>query len=471
MVDRFFVMNFRFRRNSKQLNGEGSCVNNIVLENKEVQNKEQHTKRAKGTPQQALYGATLGFFFGFASAALFGVTASMFKEVLNINPILIGFLVASPSLSGSLLRIPFAAWVDTTGGRKPFLVLLALALVGMLGLFIVIHFLYPNHMNAGLYPVLLLLGVLCGCGIATFSVGAGQVSYWFPKKDQGKALGFYAGVGNLAPGIFSFLLPFALGMWGLAGSYLAWFVFLGLGTLMYWKMGLNAWYFQLIQKNVFSEAAKTISKHEYGQEIFPTGGLVESLSISAKQWKTWALVAIYFTTFGGFIALTAWFPIYWKSFFMVSTVKAGLLTAVFAIFASLIRILGGDFSDKFGGEKVLIGSLFVFAVGAILMAQSQIFILSVGATIILAVGMGVANAAVFKLVPQEVPDAVGGAVGWVGGLGAFGGFAIPPLLGLFVRNEGLTGYAHGFSIFVLLSIVSLVLAFVLNATHKQQLIS
>ena len=36
----------------------------------------------------------------------------------------LGFLVAMPALSGSLLRIPFSAWVDTTGGRKPFLVLL-----------------------------------------------------------------------------------------------------------------------------------------------------------------------------------------------------------------------------------------------------------------------------------------------------------------------------------------------------------
>jgi NNP family nitrate/nitrite transporter-like MFS transporter len=34
--------------------------------------------------------------------------------------------------------------------------------------------------------------------------------------------------------------------------------------------------------------------------------------------------------------------------------------------------------------------------------------------ILLAIGMGVCNAAVFKLVPQEVPQAVGGAAGWEG---------------------------------------------------------
>ena len=46
---------------------------------------------------------------------------------MHLTPVTVGFLVAMPSLSGSLLRIPFAAWVDTTGGRKPFLVLLGIS--------------------------------------------------------------------------------------------------------------------------------------------------------------------------------------------------------------------------------------------------------------------------------------------------------------------------------------------------------
>ena len=49
--------------------------------------------------------------------------------------------------------------------------------------------------------------MLCGCGIATFSVGTAQVSYWFPRGQQGSALGTYAGIGNLAPG--HLLLPAA----------------------------------------------------------------------------------------------------------------------------------------------------------------------------------------------------------------------------------------------------------------------
>lgn len=380
---------------------------------------------------------------------------------MQLTPVMVGFLVAMPSLSGSLLRIPFSAWVDTTGGRKPFLVLLFLSIVGMTGLFLVIYLLYPDRLTLGLYPLLLLLGLLSGCGIATFSVGISQVSYWFPQKRQGWALGTYAGIGNIAPGLFSFLLPLALVGWGLAGSYLAWLIFLVLGTALYLATGRNAWFFQLKSMGENKESAQSIAR-EHGQELFPAGSLMDSLKISAKVWKNWALVAIYFTTFGGFIALTAWLPTYWTSFFGVTLKTAGLLTALYSILASVIRVGGGSIADRIGGENTAILSLGTMLVGAVLMTVSHSLALSVLGEILMSIGMGVGNAAVFKLVPQEIPEAVGGAAGWVGGLGAFGGFVVPPIMGAFVRNQGNAGYATGFVVFIVLAIVSLAMAYLLK---------
>jgi NNP family nitrate/nitrite transporter-like MFS transporter len=92
-----------------------------------------HTRPLKGSPRLGLIGATLGFFVGFGAVALFGPTAVRFRDAMELSPIALGFLVAMPALSGSLLRIPFSAWVDTTGGRKPFLVLLTLSAIGMAG--------------------------------------------------------------------------------------------------------------------------------------------------------------------------------------------------------------------------------------------------------------------------------------------------------------------------------------------------
>ncbi len=422
--------------------------------------------QVKGTPNQSLFAATLGFFAGFAAVALFGPTASRFQEVMHLSPIMVGFLVSAPALSGSLLRIPFSAWVDTTGGRKPFLVLLCLSLLGMLGLLLVIFFLYPDRLSRNLYPLLLALGVLSGCGIATFSVGISQVSYWFPQVKQGRALAIFAGVGNLAPGLFSFLLPIALVGWGLAGSYTAWLAFLAAGTILYSFLGRNAWFFQLQAQGVQPEEARRIAR-ERGQSLFPAGSLVESLRISARTWKTWALVWVYFTTFGGFIALTAWLPTYWRSYFGVSAVKAGLLTAVFSVLTSAIRIGGGMLSDRLreGGENTAILALLVMANGALIMTSSTQLELALPGEILLAIGMGVCNAAVFKLVPQDVPEAVGGAAGWVGGLGALGGFVIPPVMGFAVHDLGMRGYAIGFIVFVFLALSGLGVVWVLKYTR------
>lgn len=418
----------------------------------------------KGSKVTGLLGATIGFFAGFASVALFGPTASRLKSVMDMTPTMVGLLVAAPSLSGSLLRIPFGAWVDTTGGRKPFLILLWTSVVGMAGLLLAIHFLYPAALTRAMYPLLLVLGVFSGCGIATFSVGIGQVSYWFEQDRQGTALGAYAGLGNLAPGLFSFLLPVVLGSWGLSGAYLAWLLFLLLGTGLYHLLGRNAPYFQLLSKETaFERARQTAIQH--GQEIFPTGNARESLTNAAGSWRTWLLVAIYFTTFGGFIGMTAWLPTYWEEFFTLGAVVAGSLTALYSLVASAIRVPGGSIADRLGGENTAIVSLATMMVGAILMMLSRSINLSVTGVLLMAVGMGTANAAVFKLMPQYVPEAVGGAAGWIGGLGAFGGFVIPPLMGVMVRSQGQIGYGTGFVVYVTLSLISLIIACSLKLTY------
>ncbi|ELU5587521.1 MFS transporter [Clostridium perfringens] len=421
----------------------------------------------KGNPNRGLIGATLGFFIGFAAVSLYGPTSAVFKEAfVNLNPVLLALLIAAPNLSGSLLRIPFSAWVDTTGGRKPLIVLLLLSIIGMGGLYVVLAF-FSDNLNQ-YYYLLFALGLLSGCGIATFSVGVSQASYWFPKSKQGVALGIYGGVGNLAPGIFALLIPnLALPLLGLPGSYLAWLIFLIVGTVIYIKIGQNAWYFQLVDKGINKDEAKEIASKEYGQELFPKGKASETLLISAKSWKTWALVFIYFTTFGGFLALTGWFPNYWMTYFGLNMKVAGLLTALYSILTSLTRIYGGKVADKNGGEITTIVSLGISLIGAICMTFASTMTLAIIGIILLAIGMGVANAAVFKIVPNAVPEAMGGASGWIGGLGALGGFLIPPVMASFLNRSGFAGYSQGFSVFIVLIIVAIGVIALFQALQKK----
>lgn len=427
-----------------------------------------HGTRAtiRSSPLEALVAATVGFFVGFAAVALFSVTAKTFKESLALDPVRLGLLVAMPNLSGSLLRIPFSAWVDVDGGRRPMLTLLSLAIGGMLGLIALLLAYYPDHLGPGLYFPLLLFGFLSGCGIATFSVDISFVAYWFPQRRQGWALGTYAGIGNLAPGIFTFLLPTALAAWGLLGTYTAWTVLLVAGTLVFYFMGHGAPYFQLLRLGWDREKARKEAE-AWGQELFPAGSAWETLIRSAAQWRTWVLVGLYFTSFGGFLALTAWFPTYWHDFLGQDVKASAYLAAYFSILASVVRVVGGSLADRIGGERTAFLAYGLVVLGALFMLQAQSFTPAFLGETFLGLGMGVANAAVFKMVPFYVPEAVGGASGWVGGLGALGGFVVPPILGYFVRTQGVGGYPMGFSVYLLLGGVALLLVALLRATRPQ----
>lgn len=411
--------------------------------------------KLKGSPARGLTGATLGFFFGSAAISLFGPSAARFKEAMDLDPAMLGLLVAIPSLTGSLLRVPFGAWVDTTGGKKPFLILMILSVIGLGGLSFLLNGYYPDGMK-GMYPLVLLFGSLSGCGIATFSVGVGQTSYWYPKQKQGTPLAIFAGIGTSAAGIFALILPLLLNAYGFISAYFAWTVFMIVGTILYMLIAQNAYSFQYKAAGYSTEESDEMARAA-GQEMFPSGSVKESLLLSARVPATWSLVICYFTSFGGFIALTAWYPNFWHQYFEFDLVKAGMFTALFSILSAVLRVPSGWLSDKIGGIRVAFLAMFILLVSSLMMGFTSSEGMSVVWTLLIALAFGMNNAAIFKLVPFYVPQSVGGASGWVGGLGAFGGFVIPPVMGWVVGWLGNVGYARGFLVFTILAVVNLII--------------
>jgi NNP family nitrate/nitrite transporter-like MFS transporter len=420
---------------------------------------EDNVCYAKSSPAAALTWITLAFFAGFAGVSAYGPILAKLKETMAMSPLLMGLLASCPALTGSLLRIPFGAMVDRFGGKIPILTLLGLAALGVAG--ITLMFAVAPSPTRVHYPFFLLFGILCGCGIAVFSVGIPSVSYWYPQNKQGQALALYAGLGNLAPGLFAVVLPSMVVALGFIFSYVFWFVILALLLLLVWLFMKDAPYFQYRQMGIEIEPDALLVA--CGEELIPSGNAVASIRKASADWRTWALTFFYFISFGGFIALTVWLPTYWVELFSTSLVTAGLLTALYSLSCSLLRVAGGFVSDSLGGETVVLASLVAIALGAMVMTlTTDSFAAAVAGQMVLAVGMGFANAAVFKLVPKYSPKAVGGAAGVVGGLGAFGGFVIPPSMGLFVKEFGLQGYGWGYSVFVILAILSLVVFIILH---------
>jgi NNP family nitrate/nitrite transporter-like MFS transporter len=414
---------------------------------------------AKSSPAVALTWITLAFFAGFAGVSAYGPILAKLKETMAMGPFWLGLLASCPALSGSLLRIPFGAMVDRFGGKIPIVILLALAAIGVAGITMMLA-LAPNPTSTH-YPFFLLFGILCGCGIAIFSVGIPSVSYWYPQKKQGRALALYAGLGNLAPGLFAVVLPSMVVALGFISSYVFWLIMLTLLLVLVGRFMKDAPYFQYRQMGIEIDPAALLTA--CGEELIPSGNAMASIKKAGADWRTWALTFFYFVSFGGFIALTVWLPTYWSELFSTGLVTAGMLTALYSLSCSLLRVAGGYISDSMGGEKVVLASFILVVLGALLMATTTAsFATALTGQMILALGMGFANAAVFKLVPKYSPKAVGGAAGIVGGLGAFGGFVIPPLMGIFVKVYGASGYAWGYSVFVCMALVSLLVFVILN---------
>jgi len=414
---------------------------------------------AVSSPAAALTWTTIAFFAGFAGVSAYGPIIAKLKETMAMDPFWMGLLASCPALTGSLLRIPFGAMVDRMGGKKPILTLLGLAAVGIAG--IILMFMVAPAPTASHYPLFLLFGALCGCGIAVFSVGIPSVSYWYPQKKQGSALAIYAGLGNLAPGLFAVVLPWMVVTLGFTTSYVFWLSLLVILVLLVFRFMKDAPYFQYRQMGIAIDPDALLLA--CGEELVPSGNVSESLKKAAADWRTWALTFLYFVSFGGFIALTVWLPTYWSELFSVSLVMAGLLTALYSLGSSLLRVVGGMAADRFGGEPVVFGSFVIVAIGAVLMTITTASLpVAIFAEMLLALGMGFANAAVFKLVPKYSPKAVGGAAGIVGGLGAFGGFVIPPLMGLFVKLYGSSGYSLGYVVFIGLAVMGVSVFFLLH---------
>lgn len=417
-----------------------------------------------GTRSGALFLATLGFFGGFAGVAVFGPLVPRFRDLLELSPVAAALLASMPNLTGSLLRIPFGAAVDRYGGKRPFVALLTITIVGMAGLLWLLHASYPGHM-AGTYPLLLVLAVLIGCGIASFSVGIAQVSYWFPKREQGGALGIYGGLGNLSPGLSTLLLPFAVAAVGMIAGYSIWFVILLAITIVYAFFIHDAPVFQLRKRGITPDSSELAQFG--GGEAIPSGTAKAGLIAAARVPATWALVGFYFLSFGGFMALTAWLPTYWHAMYGASLREAGIFAAIFSLLTALVRVVGGVLSDRLPFRFALAGNFTLMFAGLVTVGFSHNFTLSLLATIAIALGMGLQNAIVFKLLPTYVPNAVGGAAGWVGGLGALGGFILPPVMGTTTALVGgADAYARGFLPVAALVLIAMPFVFALDRWNR-----
>jgi NNP family nitrate/nitrite transporter-like MFS transporter len=159
-------------------------------------------------------------------------------------------------------------------------------------------------------------------------------------------------------------------------------------------------------------------------------------------------------TFGGFVGLGTFLPIFFNVQYKLSAIDAGSLTALAAFMGSTLRPLGGYLSDKFGGIRML--TIFFTLIALLYALASFLFPLNIMAwLIVISVSiLGMGNGAVFQLVPQRFRKEIGIATGIVGAFGGLGGFFLPTLLGSVKQLSG--SYAFGMLVLALLALVALI---------------
>jgi NNP family nitrate/nitrite transporter-like MFS transporter len=350
-----------------------------------------------------MWVSTIAFTLMFAVWLQFGILQKPIGAEFGLTTTQIAWLVAIPSLNGSVWRLATGIMADRWGGR---VVMTVLMVVTAVPTFFVIF--------ADSYAHLLLFAFLIGLAGNSFTVGTAWNSAWFPKNQQGLALGVF-GAGNVGASVTKLIAPSLL------------LAIPGVGFLA--ALGLDNWRLVPVSYAILLLAGAAVVWFTCPRnDVKPGAGVPLAQQLRPlKKVRVWRFSYYYVVVFGAYVALSAWMPKFYETTFGVSLAKAGLLTALFIFPASLLRPLGGWMSDRIGARPVLWVSFTVMLVTSVAMMFKLSVVSFTVALVLLGVGMGVGKAAVYKHIPEYFPRDVGAVGGLVGMLGGLGAVALPPL--------------------------------------------
>ncbi len=154
---------------------------------------------------------------------LCGFAIWLYWGIITVQMLNLGFpfakselftLMAIAGLTGATLRIPSSFFIRLAGGRNTIFFTTALLMIPALGTGIALM-----DKNTPLW-VFQVLALLSGFGGGNFASSMSNISFFFPKKQQGLALGLNAGLGNFGVTTMQILVPLVMtfGLFGALGG-------------------------------------------------------------------------------------------------------------------------------------------------------------------------------------------------------------------------------------------------------------
>lgn len=403
--------------------------NQVADTRSEMEKGSDHTEKGS---TRVLVISTVAFTLMFAVWLMFGVLGVPIRDEFGLTDQQLSWIISAAVLNGSIWRLPAGIAADRWGGRNVFTLMLLFTAIPA--------FLLGWFSNS--YEVILFYAFLVGFAGNSFSAGIAWVSAWYPQKYQGTALGIF-GAGNVGASATKFLGPAMIAMVPTAL----------LGGLIPggWRFVPFMYGFLLIVMAVITWMLSPRDKKP-GQ-----GRPIGAMLLPLKQMRVWRFSLYYVVTFGAYVALAAWLPKYYVDVYGLELSNAALLTALFIFPASLLRPVGGYFSDKIGARKVMYFAFTIMLVssGILMMPYGHIVLegaddvtrevlpWSVGVWLftflvfMIGCAMGIGKAAVYKHIPEYFPKDVGAVGGLVGSIGALGAVVLVPMFAFMTSVTGM----------------------------------
>ncbi|MEA1879103.1 MAG: MFS transporter [Campylobacterota bacterium] len=346
-------------------------------------------------------------------------------------------LLSLPILSGALLRILLGFGVDKLGAKMTALLSQSVVIVALLTAY---------FMGESItYNALLVVALGLGFAGASFAVALPQAGQWYPPKSQGIVMGI-AGAGNIGVVIDFLFAPKIAELWGWESVFLVGAVMSIVVFIAYAFIAKNA------PESVYKARPKKLS--DYGKLL--------------KDKDTWWFSLFYAISFGGFVGFAGYMKVYLMNTYAVDMeafgldvfnepnvkVIAGYFGALTIFAGAVLRPFGGALADKVGGIK----SLYIFFTVVASLAFLNAFValpfwVAIVVLFLIMANLGMANGAVFQLVPQRFGKDIGIMTGIVGAAGGLGGTALIQTLGW--SKGAFDGYAMGFMIFAAVVLVAI----------------
>jgi MFS transporter, NNP family, nitrate/nitrite transporter len=349
-------------------------------------------------------------------------------------------LVALPGLIGSLIRFPYTFAVTTFGGRNWTIFSASVLFIPTLAL---AYFVTQPDTP---FWLMLIVAATAGLGGGNFASSMANISFFYPDRMKGWALGLNAAGGNIGVSSVQLLTPMLMGV-GFLNLYLA---TPGPGGIYLQNAGLM-WLLPLI---VAVLGATLFMNNLTGAR----STFKDQLAIVGRK-HTWIMSYIYIGTFGSFIGYSAAFPLLLKTQFPAVTVSVAFLGP---LVGSLSRPLGGRLADKVGGAIVTFWNFIVMAaatVGVMYFVGDKNFAGFLAMFLVLFVTTGIGNGSTYRMIPsifreQKLHGAAGSgaagrqaalkaasiesaaALGFIGAIGACGGYLIPRGFGASIAATG-----------------------------------